>query len=159
MLRLLVTLVAVGALLGAPATAAPGPAPGFRLGTLAVARLALKIDVIQGTGELELRRGVGHYRISALPGQGRTVAIAGHRTTYQRPFHELDRLRAGDKVVLTLWQGHRYVYQVTGARVVGFDDWSILANKGYDKLVLTTCHPPGSATQRLAVFAKLVASR
>jgi sortase A len=160
MLRLLATLTAVGALLGAPtATAAPNPAAGFRLGTLTIPRLALETDVIQGTGVRELARGVGHYRISALPGQRRTVAIAGHRTTYGRPFQSLNRLRAGDRVVFTLWQGRRYVYEVTGARVVAFNDWSILANKGYDKLVLTTCHPPGSATQRLAVFARLRVSR
>jgi sortase A len=159
MLRLFVTLVAAGALLGAPAAAAaPSPAPGFRLGTLSIARLALQTDVIQGTGAPQLARGVGHYRISALPGQRRTVAIAGHRTTYGRPFAQLSRLRRGDRVVLTLWQGRRYVYEVTGGRVVAFNDWSILANKGYDKLVLTTCHPPGSATQRLAVFARLVTS-
>ena len=158
-MRLLAAIAVAGAFLGAPAASATPAPTGFRLGTLAIPKLGLKTPVFQGTGARELRNGVGHYRISALPGSKRTVAIAGHRTTYSRPFHALNRLRANDRVVFTLWHGKRYVYEVMGTRVVRFDDWSILANKGYDKLVLTTCHPPGSATKRLAVFARLVPAR
>jgi sortase A len=158
-MRTLAAIAAVGALVCAPAASATSAPTGFRLGTLSIAKLGVRTDVIQGTGAPELRRGVGHYRISALPGSGRTIAIAGHRTTYHRPFHDLDRLRARDRIVLTMWHGKRFVYEVMGSRVVRFNDWSILANKGYEKLVLTTCHPPGSATHRVAVFARLLATR
>ena len=154
-MRRAAAIVVVGVLLGAP-TASAGQAPaGFRLGTLSIPRLALKTAIVQGTGADQLSRGVGHYRITALPGSKRTVAIAGHRTLHARPFHELDRLRAKDRIVVTMWHGKRFVYEVMGSRVVAFDDWSILANKGYEKLVLTTCHPPGSASHRLVVFARL----
>jgi sortase A len=155
-MRVLAALAAAGVLLCAPTAAATSTPVGFRLGTLSIAKIGLKTDVIEGTGTRELGRGVGHYRISALPGSKRTVAIAGHRTTHERPFHSLDRLGAKDKVVLTMWHGKRYVYEVMGSRIVRFDDWSILSNKGYDKLVLTTCHPPGSASHRLVVFARLL---
>ena len=37
---------------------------------------------------------------SAFPGQGETVGIAGHRTTYLAPFRKLDELEAGDELVL-----------------------------------------------------------
>jgi sortase A len=157
--RLLAAIAAIGALACAPlASAEPVPA-GFRLGTLAIPKLGVAEDVIQGTGATELRRGVGHYRITALPGSGRTIAIAGHRTTYHRPFRSLDRLKARDRIVLRMWHGKRFVYEVMGRRIVRFNDWSILTNKGYEKLVLTTCHPPGSASHRIAVFARLVAPR
>jgi sortase A len=155
-MRLLAALVVVGGLVCAPTASATSAPVGFRLGTLSIARLGVATDVIQGTGADELRRGVGHYRITALPGSGRTIAIAGHRTTYHRPFHDLNELRARDRIVLRMWHGKRFVYEVTGSRVVRYNDWSILANKGYEKLVLTTCHPPGSATHRIAVFARLV---
>jgi sortase A len=158
-MRVLAALAVVGAILAAPTASAGSVPAGFRLGTLSIAKMGLETDVIQGTGGGELRRGVGHYRISALPGSKRTIAIAGHRTTYRRPFHNLDRLAARDRIVLTMWHGKRYVYEVMGSRIVRFDDWSILTNKGYEKLVLTTCHPPGSATHRLVVFARLLTSR
>lgn len=155
-LRRLAITIAVGALVGAP-TASPASAPpGFRLGTLSIGELGLRTPILQGTGAGELSKGVGHYRISSLPGSRKTVAIAGHRTTYHRPFRHLDRLEAGDRIVITMWHGARFEYQVMGSRVVRFDAWDILANQGYEKLVLTTCHPPGSDTRRLAVFARRV---
>jgi sortase A len=152
----LVIALSVGALLGAP-TASTATAPvGFRLGTLSIGKLGLTTNILQGTAADVLSQGVGHYRISSLPGNDKTVAIAGHRTTYHRPFRDLDRLAAGDRILITMWHGKRFVYEVTGSRVVRFDAWDIVANKGYERLVLTTCHPPGSATSRLVVFARPV---
>ena len=39
---------------------------------------------------------------SAFPGQGETVGIAGHRTTYLAPFRRLDELEQGDELVLEM---------------------------------------------------------
>ena len=153
-MRFLATILAVGVLSGTP-TAASSPVPqGFPLGTLSVPKLGLMTPILQGTSAEELNRGVGHYRITALPGSKRTIAIAGHRTTHGRTFRHLDRLRRGDRITFTMWNGRKFVYEVMGSRIVRFDAWNILANKGYEKLVLTTCHPPGSASHRIAVFAR-----
>lgn len=155
-LRSLLVTIAVGALVGA-STASSAPTPqGSYLGTLSIGKLGLATPILQGTGSSELSKGVGHYRISSLPGSRKTIAIAGHRTTHHRPFRHLDQLKAGDRIAITMWNGARFQYEVMGSRVVGFDAWDILANKGYEKLVLTTCHPPGSDTRRLAVFARRV---
>src|SRR5581483_1272841 len=40
-----------------------------------------------------LDRGPGFYPDTSRPGDGRTVAIAGHRTTHTRPFWALNELR------------------------------------------------------------------
>ena len=37
----------------------------------------------------------GHYPDTALPGQRRTVGIAGHRTTYGAPFNQIDKIEIG----------------------------------------------------------------
>ena len=39
---------------------------------------------------------------SAFPGQGETIGIAGHRTTYLAPFRRLDELEQGDEVTLEM---------------------------------------------------------
>ena len=59
---------------------------------------ALKVDtvVVEGTGSSALRAGAGHYPNTPLPGEEGNVAIAGHRTTYGKPFANLDRLAVGD---------------------------------------------------------------
>lgn len=74
-----------------------------------------------------------------------TVAVAGHRTTWTRPFRHLDRLRRGDAIRL----GGR-LYRVR--RVLTVRPWEKWILR-YSGLVLSTCHPAGSAAFRLVVFA------
>lgn len=50
--------------------------------------------MVEGTDTATLRNGPAHYPDTPLPGQGGTVALAGHRTTYLAPFRTIDDLRA-----------------------------------------------------------------
>ena len=63
---------------------------------------ALNVDtvVVEGITPSALRAGAGHYPTTALPCEGGNVAIAGHRTTYGRPFGNLDQLKTGDTIDL-----------------------------------------------------------
>jgi sortase A len=116
--------------------------------------MSLNSLFVQGTNEASLELGPGHYPSTALPGLGKTVAIAGHRTTYLAPFRHLDALRPGDKVLLTMPYG-RFTYTVQYTRVVKPNAWWITRNVGYERLVLSACNPLYSAAQRIAVFARL----
>jgi sortase A len=127
---------------------------GQPFGRIVVPRLHLDMVVVEGTGDAELRKGPGHYRMTATPGLGGTVAIAGHRTTWLHPFRHIDELRPGDDVYLEMPYG-RFLYVVTGHRVVDADDWSILRRRPWEKLVLSACHPLYSASQRWVVFGRL----
>ena len=109
---------------------------------------------VAGTGENSLKRGPGHYANNVLPGQRGTVAIAGHRTTYEAPFRRLDKLRRGDRITLTMPYG-LFTYTVEGSRVVSPGHTTVLRHVRHDRLVLTTCTPMFSATQRLVVTGRL----
>jgi sortase (surface protein transpeptidase) len=74
-----------------------------------------------------------------------TIAIAGHRTTYARPFHDLPRMRRGDVIRL----GPR-VFRVR--RTVVIRPWQVWVLR-YPGLVLSACHPAGSAAYRFVVLA------
>ena len=37
-----------------------------------------------------------------MPGQGGSVVVSGHRTTYGAPFRKLDELEAGDEIELVM---------------------------------------------------------
>jgi sortase A len=128
---------------------------GAAIGRIVIPRLGASYLVMQGTGSASLEAGPGHYTSTAFPGQGRTVAIAGHRTTYLAPFRELDRLRPDDRIDVLMPYG-RFVYAVTGRRVVSPEAWWITRSVGYERLVLSACAPLFSAAQRLVVFARLV---
>jgi sortase A len=104
------------------------------------------------------RAGAGHYPNTPLPGQDGNVAIAGHRTTYGKPFNRVDELNVGDRIWLITPVGE-YEYEVSkDPWVTGPRDWSVIEPTSAPSLTLTTCHPKGSAAERLIVRAELVDS-
>jgi sortase A len=112
--------------------------------------------VVEGTGTSALRAGAGHYPNTPLPGEEGNVAIAGHRTTYGKPFANLDHLKPGDEIFLETPLG-KYTYKVSkDPFIVVPTDFSVIAQTPGKTLTLTTCHPKGSARQRLIVKAELV---
>jgi sortase A len=127
---------------------------GDAFGRIRVPRLNLSTVVVRGTGAAELARGPGHYRITAVPGVGGTVAIAGHRTTYLQPFRHIDSLERGDEIYLDMPYG-TFRYAVYAVKIVDDRDWSILRRRSFEQLVLSACHPLHSAAQRIVVFARL----
>lgn len=112
--------------------------------------------VVRGTSLAQLKKAPGLYEESPLPGEeGANVAIAGHRTTYGAWFRHVDELVAGDEIRLTAGQ-YTYIYQVEEVFPVAKDDWSVIDPVEYEALTLTTCHPPGSARERLVVRSRYV---
>lgn len=133
---------------------------GNALTRLEIPALGLDTIVVEGTTPAALRAGAGHYPKTTLPGEVGNVAIAGHRTTYGRPFNRMDDLKRGDKIVLTTPIG-KHTYEVTGQPfVVSPDDWSPITEyeEGGSFLTLTSCHPEGSAAYRIVVRAELTGS-
>jgi len=139
----------------APTTHAPSE--GNPVGEIRIPTIGIN-QVVEGTGTQDLRKGPGHYIGTPLPGQAGNASIAGHRTTYGHPFYSLDVLKAGDKIVLTTFQGI-FVYDTIRSQVVSPTDGEVLRNAFGAYLTLTTCNPRFSASTRLVVFAKLAHSQ
>lgn len=146
---------------------APGErakAPPFRarqgraLGRISIPSIGVRAIFVEGTRSSDLRKGPGHYEMTALPGSGKTIAIAGHRTTFSAPFRHIDELARGDTITLTLTYGE-FRYRVFAHAIVDKADWSIIRPRRAETLVLSACHPLYSAAQRWVVFARLVAPR
>jgi sortase A len=132
--------------------------PGDALGRIEAPGMdGLNMVFVQGTDESSLELGPGHYPETAMPGQGKTVAIAGHRTTYLAPFRHIDSMKPKDKITLKMPYG-TFVYSVQKTEIVDPSDIGIIHDTGYERLVLSACNPVYSAAQRYIVFARLVDS-
>jgi sortase A len=118
----------------------------------------LNMVVVQGTDSASLQKGPGHYPETPFPGEGGTVGIAGHRTTYLAPFRQIDSMHRGDKVIVKMPYGV-FVYRVQATTTVKPDEVSIVGDVGYERLVLSACHPLYSASERFIVFARLIDAR
>jgi len=119
--------------------------------------------VLQGTDHDTLTQGVGHYAGTAMPGLVGNFAVAGHRTTYGRPFHTIDELRKGDIIVVETKASY-IVYAVDRHVIVTPGQVEVIAPVPQQPgakpsaawMTLTACHPKYSAEKRYVVFAKLV---
>jgi sortase A len=132
---------------------------GQSLTRLQIPKLGVNVVVVQGVDDHSLRAGAGHYPETPLPCAVGDVAIAGHRTTFGKPFANIDRLGPGDRIILTTPVG-ACIYQVERAPFVVLpDDWSVVANTpGQFDLTLTACHPKGSASHRIIIKAVMISS-
>jgi sortase A len=139
-----------------PIVAIPPIVEGDPIARLEMPAIGVDIVVVAGVSVEDLRRGPGHYPDTPLPGQFGNAAIAGHRTTYGQPFHDIDDLEVGDDIVVTTVAG-RFVYEVTGTEIVKPDDTHVVATTNPDiaELTLTSCHPKWEASERIIVHSVL----
>lgn len=152
---------------GPPGGFSPGPGePVFRL---RIPKLDLVKIVVAGVGTEELKKGPGLYPEcggefeqpyctdfpATYPGEKGRAIVSGHRTTYGAPFWDLNKLKAGDKIIAETKWG-TYTYVVTEQEIVDAEDLSVvLPVFSKRELVLTTCNPRFSAAQRLIIYSEL----
>jgi sortase A len=116
----------------------------------------------EGTTRDVLMHGIGHYATTALPGEVGNFAVAGHRTTYGKPFNRIDELRTGDVVIVETRETW-FVYRVSSTEVVAPSRSDVLlpvpgqpgAPAGEELLTMTSCHPEFSSRERYVVHATL----
>jgi sortase A len=151
---------------------------GDSLTRIKIPAIDVNVVVVEGTGADALRAGAGHYRDTSLPCEDGTVGIAGHRTTYGRPFANIDLLKPGDIITLETPIGsctyqvlappprRTPVSQSSAGFIINPTEIGVIREPSVARagenpppgamLTLTTCHPKGSAAKRLVVQAALV---
>ena len=130
-------------------------AVGDSLTRIKIPSIGVDVMVVEGTSASALRAGAGHYPSTPLPCEQGNVAIAGHRTTYGRPFAQLDRMKPGDEITLETPIGNCTYVVSREPFVIAPTNLSVIDPTPGGTLTLTTCHPKGSARQRLIVKADL----
>ncbi len=130
---------------------------GEAIGRLVIPAIDLNVVAVEGTDTASLKQGPGRYPETSYPGEGATVAIAGHRTTYLAPFRRINELATGDEVTFEMPYA-TFTYRFEKQRIVDPYQVGVVRDVGFERLVLTACHPLYSAAQRIVVFARLVDS-
>jgi sortase A len=134
----------------------PLPEYGDPIAQIKIPKIGVDHVVVEGETLEQLKRGPAHYTGTPLPGQAGNSAIAGHRTTYGAPFHNIDKLEVGDQIVVQTMQGE-FVYEVDVANlIVKPNQVEVLEDKGDNRITLTACHPKYSLKERIIVSGVLV---
>jgi sortase A len=108
--------------------------------------------VYSGVTDAVLELGVGHW-----PSTSRNIVLSGHRTTFQKPFHDLDLLEPGDRVLLGSQKGgDEHTYEVVETLIVPEAEYvgTVLQESDDHTLTLYACHPKGQRSHRIVVRAR-----
>ncbi|MBP9773399.1 MAG: sortase [Candidatus Peribacteraceae bacterium] len=108
-----------------------------------------------------LASGVGH--LFNYPGQNGKILVYGHsssnpwdKSSYTKIFRQINKLKNGDLVYVT-YNGRLFTYKITGHKTVSAKDTKDYQPDGSgEQLILYTCWPPDSISQRFLQFATLV---
>lgn len=128
---------------------------GSALGRIIIPAIEIDEVMFEGWDRETLKKGPGHMPGSPVPGQPGNAVVSGHRTTYGRPFYDLDLLEEGDVIEVETAIG-RHVFEVRRKLVVDPTDVWVTEHIPGSWLTLTTCHPHFSAAERLIIQAELV---
>jgi len=128
---------------------------GEIIGIINIPKLSEVYPIVQGTDDQSLKKGVGHYVGSVMPGEKDNSVLSGHRDSV---FSKLGKLVAGDLVIIKTSAG-TFTYSVTKTRIVLADDRTVIVPTPTATLTLSTCYPfffIGSAPKRFIVTAQLI---
>jgi len=137
---------------------------------IVIPKIGVNAKVIPGVNPLKeadygeaLQKGVAHASTSFFPDEEGVVYLFSHSTNYEwfakdlnAIFYLLKNLEAGDLIVVS-YKGGLYTYRLTEKRVVKPSEISYLQPiTGERKLILQTCWPPGTTTERLLLIADFI---
>lgn len=132
------------------------PELGAAFALLRIPKIGVDEALFEGVDVATLKNGPGHMPGTPLPGQPGNSVLSGHRTTYGRPFFDLDQLVVGDTIEVESEIGV-HVYEVREIQVVLPTDFWVTYDRSGGWLTLTTCNPKFSARERLIIWAEMVA--
>ncbi len=129
--------------------------PVVQIGSIEIPKLNMTQNLYEGVELTVLNVGPGHWPGTAEPGGYGNTVIAGHRVTHSKPFRNVDQLVVGDDIFVS-HNNKIFNYKVSGTEIVYPKDiWIVDQTPGF-RLTLFACHPPGSASQRIVIYADLV---
>lgn len=140
-----------------------------RSGLVEIPKLNINVPLIWNTDfsrvQEDLKYGVVHHPLTALPGEVGMVSIHGHSSgypwdgDYKNAFTKINFLESGDEAFVTVYgvdgESRRYRYIVRSKKTFAKDDAKQFEDRGGSFLNLSTSWPVGTARERYVVTTEL----
>ncbi|MCL2499787.1 MAG: class D sortase [Defluviitaleaceae bacterium] len=128
------------------------------IGILTIDRIGLKLPIMDGVKEPELRIAPGHIPQTAVIGEIGNAVIAGHRNyTFGSMFNRLNEMENGDVIGFQAMSGQYMAFEVFEILVITPDNQIAFIQPQNESIItLYTCTPIREATHRLLVRAKKI---
>ena len=126
-----------------------------KIGVIEIPNLGVQHLIVEGTGKEEIKKNVGHFEDTAMPGEYGNFAVAGHRNNlYNEVFKGLADVEIGTQIIIKALHGE-FRYQIYSKEVIEPENISVL-DQDFSKKEMTmiTCTKDGK--KRVCVKAKLI---
>jgi sortase A len=130
-------------------TASPQSAQRIRIPAISV-----DAAVVQGDSWEDLKRGVGQHVGSTDPGQDGNLVLSAHNDIYGEIFRDLDKLKAGDEIIVATSQ-QEFVYTVQQVQIVDPTRTDLMSSTPEAVTTLISCYPYMVDNKRIVVTAYL----
>ena len=129
------------------------------LGRMTIPAIGLDTGFYEGVVDESVERGPGHWPGTPWPGERGNSVFAGHRTTYTRPFADLDLLRPGARINVRMRNGGLTTYRVFETSIVPEAEYAAFVlrqppDPDARTITLFACTPKGSRSHRIVVQAR-----
>jgi LPXTG-site transpeptidase (sortase) family protein len=129
------------------------------LGTMEIPAIGLRTKFYDGVVDEAVELGPGHWPGTPWPGQAGNSVFAGHRTTYTRPFADLDLLQNGARVRVGMRNDKPITYRVFKTSIATEAEYANVVlkqprSKRARIITLFACTPKGSRSHRIIVQAR-----
>jgi sortase A len=132
----------------------PGPEQAIRI---QIPAIDVNQQVVQGDGWEQLKKGVGQHLGSANPGEKGNLVLSAHNDIFGEIFRYLERLEAGDEVIIYTSQ-RSYSYLVVDKQIVEPTQVEVMSPTNQPTVTLISCYPYLVDNKRIAVTARLQSS-
>lgn len=136
-----------------PSQPAPRPAPGSVVARILIEEAEVDAVALEGIDDKTLKRAVGHFPGTALPGEAGNASFAAHRDSF---FRGLRDVKVGQEVKVETADAI-HTYRIEETRVVEPTQVDVIDPRGGRHLTLITCYPfdyVGPAPQRFVVHGR-----
>ena len=129
--------------------------PGDKIGVIEIPSLGIEHVIVQGTEKEHIRKNVGHFEETSMPGEYGNFSVAGHRNNlYNEVFKGLADVEIGAEINVKALHGE-FVYKIYKKEVIEPEAVEVLYQELSKKeMTMITCTKDGK--QRVCVKAKLI---
>ena len=132
---------------------APTQGPGQAI-RIQIPAIQVDAPVVQGDSWEQLKKGVAQHIGTTAPGQNGNLVLSAHNDVFGEIFRNLDRLKAGDMVILYTSQ-RQFPYVITGSKIVTPTRVDVMSSTDQPTLTLISCYPYLVDNKRIVVTAQL----
>lgn len=104
-----------------------------------IPKVEIRYPVVKGTDANTLKKSLGYFEDTAMPGQKGNFAVAGHRnSSYAKYFNRLDEVDVGDEIIVETKE-KTYTYIVDKTFKIHETETSVLDQTEDKRITLITC--------------------